>query len=150
MPGRFLVEGTFSLAGRSLFVAHGQLSEGTVVARECVTAAGGVRATISAVEFVLLSAVEGRENLALCFRFRDEAELARWRQAILPGETLDIRGTAQWQLWRQDDNGNRVMVRAFTDHDEAKAELRRFESLQHKQTYWLDERPASGSEAPAV
>jgi hypothetical protein len=149
MPGRFLVEETFSLAARGLFVAHGQLVEGTVVARECVTAAGGVRATIGAVEFVLLSAVQGRENLALCFRFRDEAELARWRQAILPGEMLDIRPSAQWQLWRQDDNGNRVMIRAFANRDEAEAELRHFESLQHKQTYWLDERPVSGSEAPA-
>jgi hypothetical protein len=52
-------------------------------------------------------------------------------------------------LWRQDDNGNRVMIRAFTDRAEAEAELHRFESLQHRQTYWLDERLASGSGTPA-
>lgn len=44
-------------------------------------------------------------------------------------------------LWRQDDNGNRVLIRAFTDAEAARAELARFEALQHKQIYWLQERP---------
>lgn len=58
MPGRFLVEDTFFMKTREVFVAHGQL--------------------------------------------------------------LD---------------GNRVLILAFANRDEAEAELGRFESLQHKQTY---------------
>jgi hypothetical protein len=42
------------------------------------------------------------------------------------------------------------MIRAFADRAEAEAELRRFESLQHRQTYWLDERPASSSGTQAL
>lgn len=57
-----------------------------------------------------------------------------------PRETLDIHPTVRWELWRQDDNGNRVMIRAFDDRAAAEAALSRFESLRHKQTYWLDER----------
>lgn len=148
MPGRFLVEDTFFMKPRGVFVAHGQLLDGTVAAGERVTAPGGVSASIAAVEFVLLSATEGRENLALCFRVRAEGELARWRQAIRAGETLEILPATRWELWRQDDNGNRVLIRAFANRDEAEAELGRFESLQHKQTYWLDENRTSGSDAP--
>ena len=61
---------------------------------------------------------------------------------------LDVRPSPRWELWRQDDNGNRVMIRAFAERDEAEAELARFEALQHKQTYWLEERSASRPDAP--
>lgn len=60
-----------------------------------------------------------------------------------------ISPSTRWELWRQDDNGNRVMIRAFADRTEAEAELARFDSLQHKQTYWLHDRLLSGSDGPA-
>jgi SAM-dependent methyltransferase len=47
-----------------------------------------------------------------------------------------------WELWRQDDNGNRVRISAHASETEAGAALARFESLGHKQTYWLETRPA--------
>jgi hypothetical protein len=42
-----------------------------------------------------------------------------------------------WELWRQDDNGNRFVIGRFDTADAAEAEQRRFESLGHKQTYWV-------------
>ncbi|MBL8168994.1 MAG: hypothetical protein JNJ50_12605, partial [Acidobacteria bacterium] len=48
-----------------------------------------------------------------------------------------------WQLWRQDDNGQRFLIEEFATEDAAKAALRQFESLKHKQTYWLQELASS-------
>lgn len=45
-----------------------------------------------------------------------------------------------WELWRQDDNGNRLLVACFDDHEAALKALARFESHRHKQTYWLEEK----------
>lgn len=42
-----------------------------------------------------------------------------------------------WELWRQDDNGNRFVIGRFQSSDAAEAEQRRFEALGHKQTYWV-------------
>jgi hypothetical protein len=42
-----------------------------------------------------------------------------------------------WELWRQDDNGNRFLIGRFDTADGAEAEQRRFEALAHKQTYWV-------------
>jgi hypothetical protein len=44
---------------------------------------------------------------------------------------------ADWELWRQDDNGNRFVVGRFHTAEAADAEQRRFEALAHKQTYWV-------------
>ena len=49
----------------------------------------------------------------------------------------------EWQLWRQDDNGNRVRIRAFTGLAKATAALASFERLAHKQTYWIEEAVAN-------
>lgn len=46
-----------------------------------------------------------------------------------------------WELWRQDDNGNRFVIGRFNSAEAAEAEQRRFEALAHKQTYWVQ--PAS-------
>lgn len=48
-----------------------------------------------------------------------------------------------WELWRQDDNGNRFRIAAFGSQAEAEAEQRRFEALAHKQTYWVERRSAA-------
>lgn len=48
---------------------------------------------------------------------------------------MTVEGT--WELWRQDDNGNRFLVGRFPSAEAAEAEQRRFEALAHKQTYWV-------------
>lgn len=42
-------------------------------------------------------------------------------------------------LWRQDDNGFRAEVAGFTGRRKAEAALRHYESLHHKQFYWLED-----------
>lgn len=50
-----------------------------------------------------------------------------------------------WEVWRQDDNGNRYVVRRFpassADQDEAhsaaEALAAEMEARGHKQTYWV-------------
>ena len=46
--------------------------------------------------------------------------------------------TDRWVLWRQDDNGNRVRIAEYFSETAANAEMARFESLGHKQIYWLE------------
>lgn len=48
-----------------------------------------------------------------------------------------------WELWRQDDNGNRFLIARFDTQAAADAEQRRYEALGHKQTYWVEKSPAS-------
>jgi hypothetical protein len=44
-----------------------------------------------------------------------------------------------WQLWRQDDNGNRFLVGDFADRDAAEQRLTELTRSQHRQTCWLSE-----------
>ncbi len=44
----------------------------------------------------------------------------------------------RWALWRQDDNGNRVLMRRFADLADAEREQRAYEARGHKQTYWIE------------
>lgn len=53
----------------------------------------------------------------------------------------------QWQLLRQDDNGRQFVIGEFASEAEARRELNRFESLHHKQTYWLQQSPAANLES---
>lgn len=46
-----------------------------------------------------------------------------------------------WELWRQDDNGNRVLMRVFQHEEDAIRERDAFEARGHKQTYWLQRQP---------
>ena len=39
----------------------------------------------------------------------------------------------EFELWRQDDNGNRFLVSTFTNLDDAELELRAFESKGQQQ-----------------
>jgi hypothetical protein len=52
-----------------------------------------------------------------------------------------------WELWRQDDNGNRLLVASFEEREVALTALDRFESQHHKQTYWIEEKKVAGPEA---
>jgi hypothetical protein len=48
-----------------------------------------------------------------------------------------LAAAAEWELWRQDDNGNRFRIARFAAREQADAEQLRFEALGHKQTYWV-------------
>lgn len=41
-----------------------------------------------------------------------------------------------WRVWREDDNGNRFLVRDAMSEAAAHELVRHFEDLGHKQTYW--------------
>jgi translation elongation factor EF-Tu-like GTPase len=90
MLAHFLVEETFSLSSRRLFVVHGRILDGVVRRGQRVRAPSGLDAPVEAIEFVLLSVNPGRENPALAFRYRDVAELARWQALGLAGQTLEL------------------------------------------------------------
>jgi hypothetical protein len=66
---------------------------------------------------------------------------ARLRElgAIAFASPASRNGNGAWELWRQDDNGNRVRVARYGSQDAARAELARFEALGHKQIYWLED-----------
>lgn len=53
-----------------------------------------------------------------------------------------------WQLWRQDDNGVRMLVAEYEDQDLALKALAEFESHRHKQTYWIVESSKAGGPTP--
>lgn len=42
-----------------------------------------------------------------------------------------------FELWRQDDNGNRFLVGTFADRAAAERRLAELTRIQHKQTYWI-------------
>lgn len=50
----------------------------------------------------------------------------------------------RWNLWREDDNGVRALVAEFTGRAKAEAALSRYETLRHKQFYWLESSSGAG------
>ncbi|HKF54645.1 MAG TPA: hypothetical protein VKJ45_04345 [Blastocatellia bacterium] len=44
---------------------------------------------------------------------------------------------ASYDVWRQDDNGNRYLVSADVCRPDAMRLMQRLESTKHKQTYWV-------------
>jgi hypothetical protein len=42
-----------------------------------------------------------------------------------------------WKVYRQDDNGNRFLVRSFETEEAAKEHAAELESHGHKQLYWV-------------
>lgn len=51
-------------------------------------------------------------------------------------------GLGVFNLYRQDDNGNRVVMRAYESFRVADFYKRKYESLGHKQTYWVEKKDA--------
>jgi len=45
----------------------------------------------------------------------------------------------RWELWRQDDNGSRHLIRTFSGRSKAAALAAEFEKQGHKQLYWVQE-----------
>ncbi len=56
---------------------------------------------------------------------------------------------ARWELWRQDDNGNRFLIGRFDTSEAAEVEQHRFEALGHKQTYWVQAAAPEGGTCSA-
>jgi hypothetical protein len=48
-----------------------------------------------------------------------------------------------WAVHRQDDNGNRFVVRAGLDREEAIRLASELEARGHKQLYWIEAEPAA-------
>ena len=44
-----------------------------------------------------------------------------------------------FELWRQDDNGNRFLVGSYSERDAAEERLADLTRCRHKQTYWITE-----------
>jgi hypothetical protein len=47
-------------------------------------------------------------------------------------------GARVWSVWRQDDNGNRFLVRSGITEEEAHQLASEFEARGHKQLYWFE------------
>jgi hypothetical protein len=45
-----------------------------------------------------------------------------------------------FELWRQDDNGNRFLVGSFSDRSGAEERMGELTRIPHKQLYWIAER----------
>ncbi len=57
------------------------------------------------------------------------------------GDVAEAPSVVRWEVWRQDDNGNRYLVSAHADEAAARLRLADLESgVVHKQTYWIIER----------
>lgn len=48
-----------------------------------------------------------------------------------------------FELWRQDDNGQRFLVATFASLQGGEARLGELTRALHKQTYWIRQRPES-------
>lgn len=44
-----------------------------------------------------------------------------------------------FELWRQDDNGQRFLIGRYRNLDEAESRLAELTRVQHKQSYWISE-----------
>lgn len=87
---RFLVENTFPVTSRGVFVVQGSILGGVVHPGQRVKAPAGIDAPVDAIELVLVSATETRDVPGLTFRYRDAAELARWQALDLKGQALEL------------------------------------------------------------
>ena len=90
---RLRVNGTLTLASRSLFFLHGDIVAGEVRMGMVVTAGPAHRPSfrepIHAVEAMDFRS-ERRAEVALGFRYIDAAELARWQSMAWEGVTLEV------------------------------------------------------------
>ncbi len=53
-----------------------------------------------------------------------------------------------FELWRQDDNGNRFLIGEFTDRAHAERRLADLCRNIHKQTYWISEKREDSDPSP--
>lgn len=50
----------------------------------------------------------------------------------------------RFELWRQDDNGNRFLVGSYPDRSAAEERLAELTRTPHRQTYWITEQADEG------
>lgn len=55
----------------------------------------------------------------------------------MTGEEICPKAGLAWELWRQDDNGNRYLVDRYERKSAAEARLAELSRSPHKQTYWI-------------
>ncbi|HEX4794539.1 MAG TPA: hypothetical protein VH370_12135 [Humisphaera sp.] len=67
---------------------------------------------------------------------RLEAILGKLRNEL--GEDYWSKPDRTWSMYRQDDNGNRFLIQGGLMRAQAEAQVRQFEALGHKQTYWTE------------
>jgi len=48
-----------------------------------------------------------------------------------------------FELWREDDNGQRFLVESFIALDAAEKRMAELTRIQHKQIYWISKRAES-------
>ena len=89
MSARLVVEGTFRLRSRAMFVVHGRILAGFLRAGQRIVAPPGLDAPVAAVEHVR-TATGRRENPAACFEYRDDDQLAAWEALDLVGQTIEL------------------------------------------------------------
>jgi hypothetical protein len=56
---------------------------------------------------------------------------------LLVGEAERRECAVSWQLWRQDDNGNRFLVGTFASIELAEQRAAELTKSLHKQMYWI-------------
>lgn len=61
----------------------------------------------------------------------------------VPAAVQRLLDACRYRLCRMDDNGNRFVVMRALSRIQADSERARFESLGHKQTYWIKPEPVS-------
>jgi hypothetical protein len=88
MSGRFKAAGTLPLASVGLFAIHGEIVDGIARIGQTAMTDTGFRARVHGVEFVRLA--DGREDVALTFLPRDNAEAERWHRLPLAGQELEL------------------------------------------------------------
>ena len=45
-----------------------------------------------------------------------------------------------YELWRQDDNGNRFLIGCYANRSAAEEHLAGLTRVRHKQVYWIEEK----------
>lgn len=77
----------------------------------------------------LIGLVEGAENVPT-----KRGRYAKTRARDLTMGQQERRET--WELWREDDNGNRFLI-ARGSHEDLEQRRLQFEARGHKQRYWV-------------
>jgi hypothetical protein len=58
--------------------------------------------------------------------------------APAPANPAPSPARGSWCVWRQDDNGNRFLLRRHLPEAEARRLVSHYDSLGHKQLYWAE------------
>jgi hypothetical protein len=61
-----------------------------------------------------------------------------WLRPVIAGRWAPDAPDAVWDLWRQDNAGNRQVMQDGLTEPEARALAARYESRGHKQMYWVE------------